>query len=297
MALEDAIDWWSQLRAASPHGCRVHLTGGEPFLDWPGLLALCRAAQREGLAPLEKVETSAYWAADPAIARDRIAALADAGMRMLVISADPYHQQFVPIEYARRLASTAVEILGEHRVRVRWRDWLRDGRDTASLDVDARRELLAAYAAGGRERWNGRAAELLAPLVEPKSPSELADENCGPALLRSRHVHVDGAGRVVPGTCAGIILGRLGAGATVASIWRGLSEGATGPVLAALTRGGPVALAHLAGRVGFVPRPAYAGKCELCWHVRTFLSAAGGFEDELGPTRLYAAADEDGPVA
>ena len=68
MTAEQAVEVWRQLRAASPHGCRVHLTGGEPFGDWELLIDVCRRAAREGLQPLEKVETNAFWATEEKLA-------------------------------------------------------------------------------------------------------------------------------------------------------------------------------------------------------------------------------------
>src|SRR5512147_1593336 len=46
-----------QLAAAHGKSMRVHLTGGEPFLDWVRLAALVRAARDAGLSPVEKIET------------------------------------------------------------------------------------------------------------------------------------------------------------------------------------------------------------------------------------------------
>ena len=70
-----ALDAWAGLIAASPHGCRVHLTGGEPFGDFDLLLDLCRQARRRGLGPLEKIETNGGWARDEQEIRVRLTAL------------------------------------------------------------------------------------------------------------------------------------------------------------------------------------------------------------------------------
>ena len=75
MSVEFALDLWRQLIDACPHGCRIHLTGGEPFGRWERLIELCRRARDQGLGPLEKIETNAFWATDERIVRKRIAAL------------------------------------------------------------------------------------------------------------------------------------------------------------------------------------------------------------------------------
>ncbi|MCD4824521.1 MAG: radical SAM protein, partial [Phycisphaerae bacterium] len=59
MSPADALRIWEQLQSACPHGCRVHLTGGEPFGDWPRLIEIARGAHARKLGPLEKVETNA----------------------------------------------------------------------------------------------------------------------------------------------------------------------------------------------------------------------------------------------
>jgi hypothetical protein len=194
LSAEDALGIWRGLMEASPHGCRIHLTGGEPFGDWPRLIGICRRARAEGLRPLQKVETNAFWAADAAVVRRRLRELDDAGMQKLVISTDPYHQQFVPIERCRLAARVAEEVLGPGRVQVRWRDWLADGQDTDRLPDARRAKLFAQYALGGRDRLSGRAAEVLAPLLPSRPAGDFADKPCRRALLRSRHVRRHRAG-------------------------------------------------------------------------------------------------------
>ena len=287
MPVESAVAWWADLAAASPHGCRVHLTGGEPFGDWERLIAVCRRARSEGLSGLELVETNAYWADDVSLVRDRLRQLDEAGMEKFKISADPYHQQFVPLERCRLAARAAEEVLGSDRVQVRWRDWLDEGFDTAGLDEAARRELFQSYARRGRERMNGRAVSRLASGLVSMEPSAFADKPCGDSLLRSRHVHLMPDGGIMPGTCAGILLGRAGC-KPIAEIWRGLSQDhAERAVVGPLASSGPTALLQEAVAHGFVPG-RYASKCHLCWDVRRHLASLKLHPDELGPGWMYA---------
>ena len=289
MTVASALRLWRQLIEASPHGCRIHISGGEPFGNWPGLIDLCRRARAEGLGPLEKIETNAFWATGEQTVRRRVAALAEAGMGKLSISADPYHQQFVPIKRCRLAARVAGEVLGVERVRVRWRDWLADGYDTDAMSDHRREALFARWASSGRDRLCGRAAEMLTSGAQLKTPEALADNSCRAALLRSRHVHVDPSGRVMPGTCAGIVLGQAHP-ASIADLWRALeSDWDERPVVSALALGGPAALLERARADGFVPRDGYAGKCHLCWDIRRHLAGRGLFERALGPKWMYVA--------
>jgi len=298
MDVDDALAFWEGLCAASPHGCRIHIGGGEPFRRWEELIELARRAQREGLGPLEAVETNAFWATDARTVRDRAAALDAAGMGRLTLSADPYHQQFVPIERVRRAARVAAEVLGAGRVRVRWRDWAEAGFDTGPLDARRRREVFAAYARRGRDRIAGRAAAELAPLLD-RIPAEALAGACRQRLLRSRHVHVDGEGIVCAGTCAGVVLGRVGEAGSVGLLWRRLSEAfasADRPgeaevgwdVLRVLVRSGAVGLAARAAELGYEPAAeGYVGRCHLCWDVRRWLFEKRHFPGQLGPAQVY----------
>jgi len=291
MSVPEALRLWAELIDACPHGCRVHLTGGEAFGQWQRLIDICRRAAQQGLRPLENIETNAFWATDEAIVRRRLEALDAAGLKKLVISVDPYHQQYVPIERARLAARVAEDVLGAERLQVRWRDWLAEGFDTDTFDDAQRGELFMRYAANGRDRMNGRAAAELAPAVAYKTLDDLAGRPCRQALLRSRQVHIGPGGWIMPGTCAGILLGWANERRPVGDCWRQLNaDHADRPVLAALARGGPVALARLAGPHGFVPECRYAGKCHLCWSVRKLLYFKGLYRQELGPAGIYESA-------
>jgi len=287
MTVEEAISYWRGLVDASIHGCRIHLTGGEPFGDWPRLIAIARRAKAESLGPLEKVETNAFWADHPSLVRRRLRELDEAGMIKLVISADPYHQQFVPIERCRLAAKTAEEVLGKSRVQVRWRDWLEGGFDTDRLDERERRRLFARYATGGRDRFNGRAAELLTRELRYRAAEEFADKPCKDRLLRSKHVHVGPAGEIMPGVCAGIVLG-WASRESIPQIWRRLaSDYPRRTIVGTLAEKGPVGLLPEARDSGFRPQTGYASKCHLCWDIRKHFVRTGLHRDELAPDWMY----------
>ena len=288
MTVNEGLRLWRQLDEASPHGCRIHLTGGEPFGRWDVLIDLCRRAADERLRPPQNVETNAFWATREAVVRERLIALDRAGVESFVVSADPYHQQFVPIANARLAVRVAEEIMGSDRVRARWADWLADGRDTGELDDAERFELFLRYAQDGRDRMNGRAAAALGPDLANKTVAQLADWSCREALLRNKQVHVGPGGWIVPGTCAGILIGRADERTSIAECWHRLADDhAARPILGALAEAGPVGLLPLAETEGFTPADHYAGKCHLCFAIRTHLSARGLGGDELGPAACY----------
>jgi len=265
----------------------IHLGGGEPFGDVDRLLAIVRAAADAGLDGIGYVETCGFWATSEALVRDRLAALAEAGMRQLAISADPYHQEFVPPDRVRRLYGAARDVLGPDGVRARRWKWLQAPRDTSTILNEQRDRLFKEFLARYPERMTGRAAVHLAPLVARRPIDALPRTTCRAALLHSRHVHVLPGGEVYPGVCAGLVLGRADPDLPLDALVRTWRAG-TSPHVARLVSGGPHALLEEARQTGFVPDPAgYADPCHLCWMVRRHLVGAGAAADDLGPATVY----------
>ncbi len=238
--------------ACRPTG--VHIGGGEPFGDFDRLLAVVRAARPAGLDGIGYVETNGFWAADESAVRVRLTALAEAGMRQLSISADPYHQEFVPPDRVRLLYETARAVLGPRGVRVRRWKWLKEGTDVSRLTEAERQDLFRTFLRRYPERMTGRAAECLAPLADRVPIEALPHDDCRRAILESGHVHVDPAGWVYPGTCAGIVLGRAGPDHPLDAVlceWRPSAD----PVASALVAGGPAHLLDEAVRDRLCRRP------------------------------------------
>ena len=73
---------------------QVHLTGGEPFIFFDLLLEGTRLAA--GLGITVYAETGASWCTDDGAARDRFAALQEAGMAAVLISCSPFHAEKIP---------------------------------------------------------------------------------------------------------------------------------------------------------------------------------------------------------
>lgn len=270
----------------------IHVGGGEPFgrgteEDFARLLGIVRAAREAGLEGLGYVETGGAWATDADRVSRRLRALADAGMRQLAISADPYHQEFIPAERVRLLYEVAANILPSGGVRARrWR-WLQSPQDVAAMGENERKSLFQSTLERYPERMTGRAAEELAPLVGRVPIGEVPDDGCAKALLASGHVHVDPEGWVYPGTCVGITLGRATAERPLDELLCGWRVG-DWPRIALLAAGGPKRLLDEAERDGFEADPAgYAGKCHLCWSVRRHLVQSGAGGEDFAPESLY----------
>jgi len=84
----------------------VHIGGGEPFLDFEGLLMIIRQLNRYGIK-LEYIETNAFWAEKPENHKEiheKLNSLLNEGVNALCISIDPYHAEYIPYSAPLSLA-------------------------------------------------------------------------------------------------------------------------------------------------------------------------------------------------
>ncbi len=85
----------------------VSFTGGEPLLYHREIIDLTVEARRLGLAV--SVVTGSGWAKSETMARERIRALADAGVHRVVVSWDAYHEVYAPRDMVLAVARAACE--------------------------------------------------------------------------------------------------------------------------------------------------------------------------------------------
>lgn len=286
MSVEMALEVWAGVRRLAGERGRVHITGGEPFVDYPRLRRILQGACEQKLRGLEKIETNAYWCDDEDLVRQRLSELRDLGLTRLQVSTDVYHQEYVPIERARLAVRVGREVLGEDGVSVRWRDSLDEPVLVGEMSVQERQAAFAGELARRQERLLGRAAKELVSLLPARSYDSFSDRNCWGSLLGARHVHVDGAGNVFPGTCVGIVLGQITAERGLAELWCGFDY-RKHPIISVLAEGGPMGLLELAEVRGYGPPGGCAGKCHLCYDLRRFLLGRARYSEYLGPAVCY----------
>jgi hypothetical protein len=295
MTAEFAIECWQGIRKLAGDAGQIHLTGGEPFGDYPRLKKILQLACAKNLAGLQKIETNAYWCTDPQIVRSRLIELKSLGLTKLQVSTDIYHQRYVPFERVRLAITIATEILGEQAVRIRWRDFYENPILTDDFEDYKRHEAIANELKKRPERLLGRAVEKLITHFPSRNYDEFAENNCIRAIFGARHVHIDGEANIFPGTCVGIKLGNLraGGGRGLDEVWR-MWDYHEHPILAPLVEHGPVGLVDVARSMGYRPMAGYASKCHLCYDVRKFLHYSGQYTQWLGPETCYDVDDGDG---
>ena len=250
-------------------GCRsVHIGGGEPFLNPDGLVNLIKTIVDSGLQ-LDYIETNAAWITDD---DDRtrwiLSNVAGAGGDCIMVSADPYHVEFVPFWKAERLIRLLRKTGTQHFVwQERYLPLLRkldpqktyDGGDLQHLfGYDVVGQCAREYGMG----FNGRALNLLRKYGKRK-PAALLLEPC-PELRNTSHFHVDFLGRYIPPGCTGM-------GILIEDVGTKLDPGKY-PVVSKLFEGGVSALLEYARAASYVPvLEGYVSKCDLCFDIRKYL--------------------------
>ena len=312
LPVETCLAAWRSLRTLAGAEARIHLTGGEPFLYWDHLVEILGKSKEQALGSVDLLETNGFWATDDGLIADRLKMLVELGVQRLKISVDPFHQEYVDIEPARRLAVAAKRMLGPDRVLVRWEKYLHcEG--VSPLDVArASCPRIAGetpttrkggtpspqdqmYVEAYRDypfRFTGRAAGRLAGLLASEHMGSLirdpqsAIRNCLAGFLGAKGVHIDPYGNIFSGTCSGIILGNI-CQTPLEEIWRTFHPGQI-ELVRILCERGPLGLLEKATSLGYKELTAYADKCHLCTHIRQFLFEHGQDASVIGPADCYS---------
>ena len=252
-------------------GCRsVHIGGGEPFLNFDGLLTLLQKAAKHGVY-VDYIETNACWATDEDTITKHLTALRKAGADTLCISVDPFHAEYVPYAFPLRLAQVCQKkSFGFFLWQERFLAMLRDVAPNASHDRNALEKLIGpdyirdtANAYG--IRMGGRAINIENEYHARKPTEQVLSSKPCTGLVSTGHFHVDMYNRFIPPGCTGFVV-------PMEDVVRGIQPGKY-PVLEALYSGGVAGLLEFAKNHGFEPDvEGYASGCGLCFYIREFLS-------------------------
>jgi len=275
-------------RACRRLGCRsMHIGGGEPLLKPAALKEVLRAARQESME-IEYVETNSSWFRDHDSAVALLRDLQRLGCGTLLISIDPFHNEFIPfakvkgvLQACRRSGMGIFPWVMEFYDEI---DRLGD-QTTHSLE-EYEHAYGPGYLADVEARYRvsmcGRAVDTFGPLHPRQGAEQIlsqASSSC-PRLLGTGHFHIDLYGNYVPPGCVGLAVHRddLGEPLTRASY----------PIFRTLLEGGVAALHELAREFGYEPDRQFAGECDLCAHLRSFLANCAPDQfPELAPSEFY----------
>jgi len=274
---------------------QVHITGGEPFLNFPLLLQAVSAAHELHLPVY--VETSADWCVSATIAEQRFTALRKAGLLAVLISCSPFHAETVPLKRTLLAIEVAVEIFGPESVIVYTSDWIDQIWHFGLETPVSINQYVLAYGGetAGLMFWDGyglisggRAGYTLGRLKTLSPAEAFRGEDCRAELLFAPLSHLDPYGNFIHGFCGGL---RAGSWQEMDTLRSNMQAGYYPALLARLIEQGPYGLYLLAvERYQYLPLPAgYVGKCHLCVDVRRHLfhKAPASFP-ELRPSEFYS---------
>jgi sulfatase maturation enzyme AslB (radical SAM superfamily) len=267
-------------------GRDLHFAGGEPFFDYKHLIACFNVAKEEGMLPLGKLETNGFWCKSDHLARERMTEIKEFGIGTLLISCDPFHQEFVPIEAVQTAERIGNEVFGEGVVRIGPRDFFENPIDMMSLNEEEKTEIFRGVLESRPMRMTGRAANDLSHLVDNFPKEDYANSRCGRRLLWKKSIHVDPHGNVFPSVCAGISIGNTMK--TPLSKIHDDFEIEDHALVETLVEKGPLPLMEEAIQAGYADRKeGYSSKCHVCHEARAFFLQAGMYRDEVAPEEAY----------
>jgi hypothetical protein len=242
----------------------VYYEGGEPFLYYPLLIEGLRLARERGFDT--GVVTNCYWATAVEDAELWLGPLRDAGVKLLSLSDDEFHNPNGCESPADR-AGTAARALGLPASAIRIEA------PTVKPPADAKGEPVV----GGGTLFKGRAVETLAeglPVQPPDGFTACEHEE----LVAPGRVHVDSFGHVH--VCQGVSMGNMWE--TPLSRLVSDYDASEHPICGPLSRGGPVALAEAYGvELG----AEFVDECHCCYLVRRAL--IDRFPEYLAPRQVY----------
>ncbi|MFQ6052775.1 MAG: radical SAM/SPASM domain-containing protein [Candidatus Bathyarchaeia archaeon] len=248
----------------------ISFTGGEPLLLPEMLLRLVGYASGRGLHT--ECVTNCFWAATKGEAEARLRGLADAGLDVVNISVDDFHQSHIPFERVRHCYNAA-KLLGLKVV------IMCAVARSSKLNVEEVARLLGddGIRIVGRGAANGEASALAVEtgFIPVGRGAEIPESEWaidsgpidGPCNAVLRDVAIAPSGRVLP-CCSAAALAEAAAVGNVRRyrLRRLIEEAGRRPLFRALSKEGPLGLQR---RIGTMRRGRYVNRCHLCYEVLT----------------------------
>jgi hypothetical protein len=282
-----------EIRGHNRYLTGLHFAGGEPFLN-PDLIEYAiRKAILLGL-PVDYVETNGFWCREPVKTRKIMERMKEAGLRRILVSCSPFHQEFIPFESVKHAVEAGQKVFGPSGVVIYTSYFFQQ-----FMNIDSKYPLpLEQYieAIGAEEASvifaseyglipNGRAATRLAYLYAHRPASAYFGETCKHELSSPHHIHIDLYGHYIAGLCAGLSVGDAH---DLDSLYHGIDLSQR-PILRHLVEGGVEALFRWAVKeAGYIADlKGYIAKCHLCLDIRRHLVKTGRSCHELAPEAFY----------
>ncbi|MCL2158968.1 MAG: radical SAM protein, partial [Oscillospiraceae bacterium] len=272
----------------------VHIGGGEPFLNFEKLLKVCESARRSRVS-IDYIETNGSWHADERSSSEKLQRLLEAGVDCLLVSLDPFHNEFVPYEKIKGLLGCCKKNgMGTFLWHSKFEPIVAQLDEGSAHSLPEYERLFGdgfvesvanAYGLG----YNGRALRILEKIAKEKKPGEhfLKENSCKSQIASPHHFHVDYNGDFIPPSCNGFR----------ANVFELCGEGLDGEkykYFTAVAKGGLGSFYAEAQKLGFVPcEKGYVSKCAFCFDMKKFICEAaltgeGSEPPDVGPAGFFA---------
>lgn len=281
-------------------GCRsVHIGGGEPFMDFDKLIEVCKYAVKHKIS-IDYIETNASWFTNEIAVTEKLKKLLSSGIDCLLISIDPFHNEFIPYEKVKNLikccerngmATFVWQTRFERIVRQ-----MEEG-ETHSLEEYKQKfggDFIETVAENYGVGFNGRALRILNNnsakypkyMHEHFLLTETKGTKCSEKITSLHHFHVDLNGDLIPPSCNGFR----------ANIFDLCGKGLDGIKyinFMSVADKGLKALFERAQDLGFIPgESGYASKCAFCFDIKKhicghIMSRTGEEPCDIGPAGFF----------
>ncbi len=281
---EKAVD---NFRLIKSMGCySVHIGGGEPFLDVNGLAQVLTAAREENMQ-IDYVETNSSWYKDEGSAVEMLNRLKETGLRTLLISMSPFHNEYIPFIKVKGVISAC------RKTGVSVFPWIQEFYPELEMFDENKKHSLDEF----REKFGkdyienipfrywihfgGRAIRTYKEIYPLKPVAEILNASKGcMELTDTSHFHADLFGNYIPGLCSGISI-------KMNDLGEPLNKDEY-PFITVLYNKGVNGLLETAAASGFNPGREYFSKCHLCFDIRQYMIKDKKLNSkELQPVEYY----------
>ena len=274
----------TELGAAS-----MHIGGGEPFLDFAKMTALIKAMAEHDIN-VEYVETNAAcctpsYTDDDIV--DMLKELKSLSANCLLISVDPFHIEYIPLNKTLRLIRLAEKANIDYFL---WQEqYLRELLKLQADQIYSRAELEQELGADYIYRtannyglfYNGRALNIAREYKSKKNYRDFLDNDPCHTITGVSHFHADYNLKFIPPNCTGIAV-------DLEDIKNNNIIFEKYPVFVTLAQKGTAGLYYHAENHGFkANETGYVSKCDLCFDIRKYLINTCPTAD-LYPKKYYS---------
>jgi len=217
--LEIILEKLSEFIKPSPYGSEnvslnygLHITGGEPFLNYNILLKSIQLGN-ELKIPSLFVETNCYWCKNDEITKEKLNELRRNGLKGILISVNPFILEHIPFEHTERAIKKSKDIFGNN-VMIYQKYYYYQFKSLGIKEKFSIEQYLRKVDINDLQKkfelfQMGRAAYKLQDFYKKHPSNFFFKENCQLDLVRNWHNHFDNYRNYMPGYCGGLSWGNI----------------------------------------------------------------------------------------